>query len=67
MELTQESGYTYPDHRKYLDDAKNRLNERIENMKTANSMMEICREAVIRIVQDKNIDSDSHCAAVPEK
>jgi hypothetical protein len=65
MELTQESGYTYPEHRKYLDDAKKRLSERIENMKTANSMVEICHEAIIKMVQDKNINSDSRCLSVP--
>ena len=65
MEITQESGYTYPEHKKYLDDAKKQLNERIENIKTANSMMEICRTAVIKMVQDKSIMSDSRCSTVP--
>lgn len=66
-ELTIESGYTYPEHRKYLDDAKKRMQQRIDNMRTAYSMVEICREAVVRLAQDKTIDSDSRCVAVPEK
>jgi hypothetical protein len=66
-ELTSESGYTYPEHRKYLDDAKKRMRERIDNMQAANSMLELCREAIIRMVQDRAIDSDSRCAAVPDR
>jgi len=30
-------------------------------------MVEICREAVIRMAQDRAIDSDSRCVAVPER
>jgi hypothetical protein len=66
-ELTIESGYTYPEHRKYLDDAKKRMRERIDNMQAAYSMLEICREAVVRMAQDKTIDSDSRCVTVPYK
>jgi len=65
LELSQQSGYTYPEHKKYLDDTKKRLNERIENMKTAYSMVEICHEAIIKMVQDRNINSDSRCESVP--
>jgi hypothetical protein len=66
-ELTTESGYTYPEHRKYLDDAKKRMRERIANMQAAHSMGEICREAVVKVAQDKTIESDSRCVTVPGK
>jgi hypothetical protein len=67
IQLTTDSGYTYPAHRKYLDDAKKRVQQRIDNIQTAHTMAEICREAVVKMAQDKTIKSDSRCITVPEK
>jgi hypothetical protein len=66
MQPASNPAYSYPENRKLLDKIKADANQKIENMKTAHAMMEICREAVIHMVQDPSGNSDSSkCTPAP--
>jgi hypothetical protein len=67
MQPTNDPRYSSPENRKVLDKIKANANQKLKGMETAHSMMELCREAVIHIVQGSQIDSDSRCTSVPEQ
>jgi hypothetical protein len=63
MELSNDPAMAYPSNHQLLSKAKANLTQRIENMKAAHSMMEVCRDAVVNMLRDTSITRDSRCIA----
>jgi hypothetical protein len=68
MRPANNPAYSYPENRTLLNKIKANGNQKIEKIQAAHAMLAICREAVIRMVQDPSGNSDSDkCTPVPEK